>query len=75
MATLSEAQAQLAAWEAASLALASSKSYSIEVDGSSRTLTRSDAAEVTRMLAYWRAEVARLGRGGSGRSRSRYVVN
>ncbi len=56
MATLSEATAQLAAWEAASLALATGKSYSI----GDRQLSRANADEVRDMMNFWRGEVERL---------------
>jgi hypothetical protein len=73
MTTLADAQAQLAAWEAASLALAKSQSYTIAVDGSQRTLTRTNAAEVREMITFWQREVAQLKAGGR-RARSRRVV-
>jgi hypothetical protein len=73
MTTLADAQAQLAAWEAASLALAKSQSYTISVEGSQRTLTRADGAEVREMIAYWTRRVAELAAGGR-RPRSRRVV-
>jgi len=44
-----EAQAQLDAWIAASLALASSQAYSI----GGRSLTRADGAEIRSQIAYW----------------------
>ena len=47
--TLAEAQAQVAAWREASLALAKGASYTL--DG--RSLTRANAAEVKQMLDYW----------------------
>lgn len=51
--TQADAQAQLDAWEAASLALASSQSYSI----GGRTLTRADGQEIRAQLGYWRRAV------------------
>ena len=57
MATLTEAQAQLAAWESASLSLAKGAA-SVSVYG--RTVTRSQAAEIREMIAYWQREVATL---------------
>lgn len=53
MSTLAEAQAQVAAWEAASLALATGQSYSI----GGRQLNRVNAPEVRRMITYWRRQV------------------
>lgn len=68
MATLSEAQAQLAAWEAASLALAEGKSASFSnAGGASRSLTVADADEVQRMIAYWERKVASLSASSSRR--------
>lgn len=56
--TLAEAQAQLAAWQEASLALAKGSSYTL--DG--RSLTLADAAQVLRMLDHWRRVEADLRR-------------
>ena len=53
MATLSEATAQLAAWEAASLATADGRSYSI----GDRQLTRNDSKDILNMIAYWQRVV------------------
>ena len=63
MATLAEAQSNLAAWEAASLALASSSSYTLP---GGRSITRANADEVTRMIAFWQRQVARLGTVAAG---------
>ena len=60
MATLSEARAQLAAWEAASLALAAGKEHWLTTAGGARRLMRSDAEEVTRMIDHWQTKVNRL---------------
>lgn len=73
--TLEQAQAQLAAWLSASSATASGKSYTIQVEGNSRTLTRNDADEILKMINYWRAEVTRLTPAAARRPRSRYVRN
>ena len=73
--TLAQAKAKLAAWMAAEETLATSQSYTITTDGSSRTLTRSDLGEVAKRITYWNNMVVRLGRAGSGRSRARYLVN
>lgn len=43
------AQTHLDAWEAASLAIATGKQYTI----GNRQLTRSDAEEVRSMITYW----------------------
>lgn len=59
--TLADAQAALAAWLAADLALASGQSATV----GQVTLTRADAATVAKSIAFWRSEVERLeaGRG------------
>ncbi len=50
------------AWVAASVAVASGKSYKI----GQRALTRADAAEIIRMIDYWQALVDRLSRTVAG---------
>lgn len=73
--TLAQAQAQLDAWMAASLAVAQSQSYEIDTGNGRRKLTRADAAEVRNMIAHWQAEVSRLTPAAAGgRRRTRYVV-
>lgn len=72
--TLEQAQAQLAAWLAASLALATSQSYEISTEGSTRKLTRADAEQVRLNVQHWQSEVARLTPAGSGRRHTRYIV-
>lgn len=54
--TLASAQEQLAAWTAASLALAQGQSYSMN----GRSLSMTDAAQVREMVAYWSGIEARL---------------
>ena len=51
--TLAEAQAQLAAWKAASLAVATGQEYVIEASGTHRKLTRVNAAEIRNQISYW----------------------
>ncbi len=68
--TLAQAQSQLDAWLAASLAVASSQSYSI----AGRSLSRADARTIADMVTKWQNEVNRLTRNNSGRGRTRYVV-
>lgn len=68
--TLTQAQAQLDAWLAASLAVASSQSYSI----AGRSLTRANASEIKSQLVYWENRVRALSNGRSGRARTRYFV-
>lgn len=66
--TLTEAQEQVTAWKAASLALAKGLSFSMN----GRALTRTDADEVRKMIAYWsRIEANILSGQQSGRDRSR----
>ena len=63
MATESEARAQLAAWEQASLDLAAGRA--VEIEG--RSITRSDGDEVLRMIRHWRGVLNRIARQRSGR--------
>ncbi len=63
---LAQAQAQLDAWLAASLAVAKSQSYRI----ADRELTRADAGEVQKQIDYWRAMVRTLDP-SIGRTRAR----
>jgi hypothetical protein len=67
--TLAQAQAQLDAWLAASLAVAGNQSYTIGM----RTLTRANAKEIQGLISYWRQQVAALSRGPGG-IRVRYAV-
>lgn len=56
--TLAIAEAQLAAWLAASTKTAQSQSYEITTaDGASRRLTRADAAEIREQIKYWSGQV------------------
>lgn len=68
--TLAQAQAQLDAWLAASLAVSQGQSYEI----SGRRLMRADAAEVTRNVQYWQQQVSLLTQVSSRRGRTRTVV-
>ena len=68
--TLAQAQAQLDAWLAASLATATGQAYEI----AGRRLTRANAAEITANIDAWNARVVTLSLRASGRSRSRTVV-
>ncbi|HPS93705.1 MAG TPA: DUF6148 family protein [Deltaproteobacteria bacterium] len=60
--TLAQAQAQLTAWLAASVAVSGSQSYSI----AGRTLTRADSAEILKMVDYWDAKVKELDAASAG---------
>ena len=71
MATQAEATAQLAAWEAASLALASSSSYTLP---GGRSLTRANQQEITNMIAFWSREVRRHQTIAAGGKTGRYAV-
>lgn len=68
--TLEQAQAQLDAWLAASLAVASNQSYSI----AGRSLTRADAAEISDQVNKWEGMVKRLSSSRRG-NRVRYVAS
>ena len=63
--TLEQAQAQLDAWLAASLAVAGGQSYTI----GNRTLARADAAECREMVQHWQGQVKQLTPGTGGRVR------
>jgi hypothetical protein len=67
--TVAQAQAQLDAWLAASIAVASNQSYSI----GDRTLTRANAASIENMITYWQRQVDRLT--PKARGRTRFVVS
>ena len=60
--TLSQAEAALAIWVAADLAVSSGQSYAI----GSRQLTRVDASEITEKLQFWDGKVKELSRGTTG---------
>lgn len=66
--TLTQAQAQLDAYLAASLAVAKGQSYSI--DG--RAVTKADARVIRENITHWSGEVKRL---TPGRKRVRYLVS
>jgi hypothetical protein len=58
--TLTQAQAQLTAWLAASTAVATGQAYAI----AGRSLTRANAAEIREQINFWDAKVKALSRGG-----------
>ena len=68
--TQAQAQAQLDAWLAASLAVATGQSYEI----ADRKLTRADAGEIRRQIEYWQAKVSLAATASAGRSRTRTIV-
>lgn len=61
--TSAQAEAQLAAWLAASTAIAGNQSYTMP-DG--RQLTRADAQEARNMINFWDAKVKELSGSGAG---------
>lgn len=63
--SLEQAQAQLAAWLAASLATAQNQEYTI----GTRKLRRTDAAEIRQQVMYWQGQVNQLTAAASGRRR------
>lgn len=68
--TLEQAQAQLEAWLAASLAVTKSQSYQI----GDRRLSRADAAEIRSQVEFWQAQISRLTVSARRRGRSRTIV-
>ncbi len=73
--SLTQAQAHLDAWLAASLACANNQSYEIDTGNGRRKLTRANAAEIQAQINFWRREVDVLTPASAGgRRRTRYVV-
>lgn len=72
--TLEQAQAQLDAWLAASIATAASQSYEIDTGNGRRKLTRADADAIRGQIAYWQKMVVALTPSSAGRRRTRYIV-
>jgi hypothetical protein len=68
--TLTQAEAQLAAWLAASTAVAGGQSYEI----AGRKLTRVNAAEIREQLEYWDNKVKTLSARSQGTGRTRTIV-
>jgi hypothetical protein len=64
--TLLQAQAQLDAWLAASLAVAQAQSYEI----AGRKLTRADAQQINQQIKYWSSQVATLQAAATGSNSS-----
>jgi len=71
--TTETATAHLDVWLAADLAVSQGQSYSINVAGSTRQLSRADTAEIRKNIDYWEAKIARLTHGRKG-LRVRLVV-
>ena len=59
--SLSQARYQLALWLAADAAVSTGQAYSI----GDRSLTRTNAKEITEKIKFWRTEVDRLSSGSS----------
>lgn len=72
--TMERAQDMVDLWLAAEEALATSQSYTITTDGSSRTLTRADLKQVGERLSYWQGKLAAAQRRARGVGGIRYVV-
>lgn len=73
--TLEQAQAQLAAWLAASTAVARNQEYEIDTGNGRRRLKRADAAEIRQQITFWEGKVQALTPvSAGGRRRTRYVV-
>jgi hypothetical protein len=68
--TLEEAQQQLSAWMAASLAVALSQEYTI----GTRKLRKADASEIRIQIEFWEARVARLTAVAQGRRPGRRIT-
>lgn len=69
--TLEQAQAQLDAWLAASMALATAQSYTFQDGPNVRTVTRANLKEVMEWVKYWQRVVDRL---SNTTPRARYGV-
>ncbi len=67
---LTQAQAMLAAYIAAELAVLKNQAYEI----AGRRLTRANLKEITDGRRYWEGQVALAARSASGRSRGRTIV-
>ena len=73
--TLLQAQAQLDAWLAASIAVTSNQRYEIESGGGRRMLQRADAGEICQQIMFWESRVKALTPpNAGGRRRTRYLV-
>lgn len=73
--TLEQAQAQLDAWLAASIAVASNQEYEIHTGTGRRRLVRADAGKIRQQIDYWQNRVSSMTPASAGgRRRTRYVV-
>jgi len=64
--TLADAEAQLAAWLTASLALAEGKEYRMP---NGKTVKREDGSEVRAQISHWNSKIIQLKAGGGIRMR------
>lgn len=58
--TLAEAKMQLSKWLAADAAVSMGQSSKMEINGSSKQLTRADAEQIRQNVEYWNTMVRRL---------------
>ena len=65
--TLTQAEAQLTLWIAASTAVASGQEYEISTGSGNRRLKRADAGEIRQQIDFWDAKVKELSSGGMRR--------
>ena len=70
--TLTQAEAQLASWIAASTAVASGQEYEIDTGNGRRRLRRADAKAINEQIVFWNKMVQSL-TPGAGR-RIEYVI-
>jgi hypothetical protein len=68
--TLAEAEAQLTAWKAASIAASSAQAYTI----GTRSLSRANSGEILKQIQFWTSEVNRLSNSSTGRIRVRGIT-
>jgi hypothetical protein len=64
--TLAQAEEQLAAWLAASVAIAKGQSYSFSAGDQHYALTRANSAEVKTQVEFWNRKVQELTAGRTG---------
>ncbi|MFT6659711.1 DUF6148 family protein [Maritalea sp.] len=72
--TLQQAETNLAKWVEASEKVAESQSYTIQVDGSSRSLTRANAAWIQKQIEFWDKKVRQLSLPANKRRRNVHIV-
>lgn len=73
--TQAQAQAQLDAWIAASIAVAGNQEYEMPAgNGGQRRLKRADAAAILNMIKYWENRVQELSAVATGGGGITYLV-